>query len=201
MTPMPNITKFCEDCHKLSDSKGWLEPRRTDAQYVNLMISENSEALEDFRAGRGVNEIYYQHEEGGVTVTIDADKVPEETRLKLKPCGIPIEIADTIIRIAQYCGTDELDLEGAMDNASVVDRKDVNEALADATAYLSDAWRSSHQYSQVHGDREAFTFALASAMLTLLNFCTKNEIDIWRWVEVKNAYNATRPQRHGGKKI
>lgn len=53
---------------------------------IALMHSELSEALEEYRNGRAPDEIYF-----------NADK-PD------KPEGIPVELADCVIRIFNFCG-------------------------------------------------------------------------------------------------
>ena len=81
---------------------GWHEERRTFGDFIALMHSELSEALEDHRAGHKPTEIYF---------------APELSPLRLgdrKPCGIPIELADAVIRIADYCGLMGIDLDAAI---------------------------------------------------------------------------------------
>ncbi|MEV2911712.1 hypothetical protein ABNF65_24645, partial [Paenibacillus larvae] len=76
--------------HKNAKEKGWWDGRRSFGDLIALMHSELSEALEEHRDGRHYTEIYY---EGNG-----------------KPCGIPIELADTVIRIFDACGYYGIDL-------------------------------------------------------------------------------------------
>lgn len=65
--------------HANAVSKGWYENPPTFAELLMLVVSEASEALEDYRNGLPVTENHYK--DGG------------------KPCGIPSELADIVIRV------------------------------------------------------------------------------------------------------
>ncbi|SCW87819.1 hypothetical protein SAMN04487970_11032 [Paenibacillus tianmuensis] len=88
-----SIDEFVQAAHDNAIDKGWYEEPRTFGEVIALMHSELSEALEEHRDGRGFREIYYEGE---------------------KPCGIPVELADTVIRIFDTCGYLGIDLEAAI---------------------------------------------------------------------------------------
>ncbi len=133
------IKQLVADSYQNAKDKGWHDPgmEKSVGDDIALMHSELSEALEDFREGRGVREVYYQYKSGGIVVSVSALEAEEMKErgdtTSLKPCGIPIELADVLIRIFDFAGKHGVDLEAA--------------------------------------------------------------------VEKKMAYNATRPHRHGGKKL
>jgi hypothetical protein len=204
MKPMPHMNTFARLCHDASERKGWMNLNRTDAQTINLMVSELSEALEDFRDKHPNTEIYYELPKN-IPNKAPVEEIAAYIIKYKKPCGIPIELADTVIRIGQQCGTYNLDLSGAMDKTrnDVFTRLDLNEAMADATKHLSDAWEWSNQFysGRTTGGGERQVLCFAKATWSILFFCEAANIDIWAAVEEKMNYNETREQLHGGKAI
>jgi hypothetical protein len=76
--------------------KGWWDrPDPNVPEKFALMHSEISKALEDYRNGNGICEIWFEGEGG-------------------KPCGVPTELADTVIRILDFCGRFGINLDAAM---------------------------------------------------------------------------------------
>jgi NTP pyrophosphatase (non-canonical NTP hydrolase) len=94
-----NINKLVEEAHKNAVEHGWWEEERSFGEQIALMHSELSEALEEYRNGKGFNQIYYS----------------EKIYCRDKPEGIPIELADAVIRIFDTCGKYGIDLEKAIE--------------------------------------------------------------------------------------
>lgn len=106
--------------HEINDwcsRKGWNDQLvdRTFGDWCSLFHSEISEAYEDHRDHKKANEIYYElktKELGEVRVnesqlaTILAQIEDAEDKHKVlasvKPCGIPIEMADLVIRVLHF---------------------------------------------------------------------------------------------------
>jgi NTP pyrophosphatase (non-canonical NTP hydrolase) len=88
-----NLNELVKESHETAVEKGWWDTERNFPEQLALMHSEISEVLEDFRKNIPINEIYYE------------DK---------KPCGIPVEFADLLIRVFDTCGRYGIDLENAL---------------------------------------------------------------------------------------
>lgn len=69
----------------------------TDLEDFMLMTTEIVEATEDIRAGKAPDETWYE----------DKKPIP-------KPCGVPSEMADVMIRVLHYCGKKKIDIAKAV---------------------------------------------------------------------------------------
>lgn len=87
------LNELAKEIHENAVSHGWWEEARSFPEIIALVHSELSEALEEYRRNHGVTEVY------GVT----------------KPEGVPIELADAIIRILDYCGYAGIDIVAALE--------------------------------------------------------------------------------------
>lgn len=88
------INNVRDAVHQNAVDHGWHDTKREAGTMFMLMVSEISEALEEYRNGIDPKTIYFK--DG-------------------KPEGIPIELADCIIRILDYCGLEGIDIGEAID--------------------------------------------------------------------------------------
>jgi NTP pyrophosphatase (non-canonical NTP hydrolase) len=89
----------------------------TPGEDIALMHSELSEALEDIRKGESLTKVWYEKSESGKPDTPPSAAGATASRLAArlgKPCGVPSEMADVIIRVLHFCGKHGIDIEGAV---------------------------------------------------------------------------------------
>lgn len=82
-----------ERIYDIAYQHGWYMEERTFGDRIALCHSELSEALEEFRNGHHLSEVRYEHG---------------------KPEGVPIELADVIIRIFDMAEAEGIDISEAI---------------------------------------------------------------------------------------
>jgi NTP pyrophosphatase (non-canonical NTP hydrolase) len=102
------LNLFKDEVHNNAKVHGWWEKERTFGEIIALCHSELSEALEEHRNNKPF--IYC-----GRTEPCHGECCDCELPIGIKkPEGIAIELADCIIRILDYCGKENIDIEEAL---------------------------------------------------------------------------------------
>lgn len=101
------INELVLEAHNAAKEKGWWEKPKSQLECHMLMVSELAEATEEAR--KGTPPIYIDGKDGAVDYVKNSNVTPAG-----KPEGELIELADVIIRIADYCGHKEWNLEDAI---------------------------------------------------------------------------------------
>lgn len=86
----PTLNDMSIEIHSLAREKGWWPENQNIPEKICMIHTELSEAVDEYRKGKGVR-VYYG--ESG------------------KPEGMPVELADAMIRIMDLAGYLGIDLE------------------------------------------------------------------------------------------
>ncbi len=113
------INQLMKKVHETAVEHGWYEEERNFGELIALMHSELSEALEEARSGHNLTQTYYKcksyrkYDCEWYCYDLEICSNPKECK-HAKPCGIPSEFADCIIRILDACGYYGIDIEAAL---------------------------------------------------------------------------------------
>jgi len=91
---LKTISDWQYEAHKLAREKGWWDEDRSIGDLLMLVTCEVAEAFEEYRKGHTPTEVYYSTDKRG----------------NPKPEGIPVELADVVIRIMDFCERYGIDL-------------------------------------------------------------------------------------------
>ena len=208
MNSRHTIEALCIRSDEVARKSGWVDDKNMPSYAIitALFHSELSEALEDYRNNKLVTEVWYECK--GMTFGKDerdrSKEPPGDDPSYWKPCGVPIELADFVIRICQYAGTVKRgkELQETYEHAIVDGACDFAEFLAKAHATVSGSYNSYEWYGIAPSSRPLrYLDCLGEALLHTFAFCDASGIDIWAAIDEKEAYNRTREYRHGGKKV
>jgi hypothetical protein len=176
--------------------KGWWPDgeERSVVEQVNNFHAKIAEAWEEYRAGR--METWYS--EDGVAIRSDAVShcgphviAGRIERGLLKPEGFWVEIADLLIRIADTMGAYGWEYKPM---GGVV--------FTDVPLFVKYLRKMCGSLDNEFDDKWQFMLCVKYAtwiIRTCLKTADSHGVDLLDLCELKMAYNATRPMRHGGK--
>lgn len=107
------IETMVKEAHENAKEKGWWDKVPEVGTSFMLMSTELGEAMEEHRKGMSPTAIYRETDLGNRHPYPPLSS-PDPTALLRKPEGIPIELADVVIRIADFCGYHKIDLAYAI---------------------------------------------------------------------------------------
>ena len=197
MNDVQKITEWSQRIHELALAKGWWQDgieNRSVAEIVANFHGEVSEAWEEYRAGRMTPwYCYTYHDCTPMMVQMRDDPEIWPPSHGEKPEGFWVEIADLCIRLMDSIGAYQWEVGHIRDTRIGLGQK-IPELIADLHKAVSCMILSgSYQWS-----RQAKIYA-SCVIADCISAAKHNGVDLWSLIELKHAYNQTRPMRHGGK--
>jgi hypothetical protein len=224
------IAALCKRSDDNAREKGWYDGEEKDPRpfslHAALVHSELSEALEEWRDHRKLGETYFEaspvdsanHAAEQILAASELENHKKNWQAAnvlydYKPVGIPIEMADVVIRICQRTAGDgallQREFEELARSLSTVSsfrwkKEDLPCLIADVHAAVSMAYlcEVNSRWGAMM-NREGLPSSamgwLANALYLVFEFCKQNELDLWGAIEMKEAFNRARSVRHGGK--
>lgn len=97
------LSDWAKVCNQLAVEKGWWDKPRSFGDIISLCHSELSEALEEERNGKPAHYLEEHERDAGTDEAMPA-----------KPCGRHVELVDCLIRILDYLGSEDADVDALM---------------------------------------------------------------------------------------
>lgn len=199
------LNAWSKRIHENAVAHGWWENERTFAEVVSLFHSELSEALEEFRAKRPM--MYFPCKSTG-NLCVDDRKNENltcgsrhENCRSEKPEGIAVELVDCVIRILDFLGHENINIDDLMKEceqcAIICAKAPLSEAIADLHYLISYSYRS-YNYKSDANERNEYLCVAIGYIRRWLELHGENMEKI---MLIKHEYNRTREYRHGGKAL
>lgn len=207
-----NLNGFLKEAHQNAVDHGFWEDERDITEYMALIHSEWSEALEEYRSSRPM--IWYECNEIEHTTPKPCDPKGEYDCLAYddrdtcphrgkKPEGIAVELIDGCIRI--------LDLFGKFDRAcGSSTMEELKHRIHESNPHLSKDTPlptlvcTLHSLTAKAGDRAAAMTKKATALAPLeaalgmvFFWISENGVDPEKLIIQKHEFNKSRPYKHG----
>jgi len=101
------LNEWAKEIHENAVAHGWWDDERSFGDIVALCHSELSEALEEYRSNRPMAYVFGDNDFMGKPEIIEDATMWGNS----KPEGIATEMIDCIIRILDWCGKENLDVD------------------------------------------------------------------------------------------
>jgi NTP pyrophosphatase (non-canonical NTP hydrolase) len=177
------LNELKHEVHKNNKDKGFYDTPKSVEEVLMLIISELGEACEAHRKGR-----FCKVDLDGVIYQEDFEKYVKDT--------FEDEIADTVIRILDFCGCKDIEIvlpsgkfllhENALNQLFLCVVQICMMYVKDETCETSTATPENR-------------FTIGSILSYIYQVASFQEIDLDEHIKLKLEYNKTRPYKHGKK--
>lgn len=184
------INELIQVAHSQAKAKGFWDKERNTDELLMLIVSECGEALEAHRKGRVARLERYD------TMRLEAGYSVEDNEIDTGNFVLYIkdtfedELADIVIRIADLAGGMDLKLRG-----SIIDQNGTTGNVGDDLLTVTECVVMFGIDKRTKGAWNASW--LESAIGFVSGIASDHNIDLGRHIELKLAYNMTRPALHG----
>ena len=172
------INELIATAHEDAKKAGWWDEERNTGELLMLIVSECGEALEAHRSGKMANLPLYEKLVARTNEINDASYFRDYIKDTFED-----ELADIVIRIADLCGSKGWEMSPA--NRMADGAGNIGEQLLNVVIQV------------VSNRHEPGIIPMNNAMSLVWGIANAHGIDLWRHIELKLAYNLTRPKKHG----
>ena len=193
-----NLSELQKEAHAIAVAHGWWDHERTFGELIALVHSELSEALEAYRQyGDILPRLRRFNQIDGWSTTL-ADEHGGQ------PVGVPSELADVVIRVADMAESYNVGLVSVFPKWSdgyLMPEAPFGEQIAFAHLLLTETYLLFQHGIPLVEDVSAETWeeALCNCVAFIQRMAEHYGIDLEAAIEAKREYNRTRSYRHGGK--
>lgn len=193
---MKDLNQLRDKAYQCAVVHGWHDEDLSDEHFLCLVISELMEAVEADRKGK--------HSKIGMFKEWQGNSIPlsEETRQRrfkedfeayIKG-SVEEELADACIRLLDLAGLRNVDL-----GEVTLDELKCSEGFFDWTFTESIFFLVCNLTNTDFIETHSFGSYLRVALMEIIGFFVKKDIDIFWYIEQKMKYNELRPYKHGDK--
>ncbi|WP_297272435.1 hypothetical protein [uncultured Bacteroides sp.] len=183
---MKNLNSLRDKAYQCAVVHGWHEDNLSNEHFLCLVISELMEAVEADRKGSHADiEAFNKYE----------NRIDFEENFERQIKGsVEEELADACIRLLDLAGLRNVDL-----GEVTLDELKSSEGFFDWTFTESMFFLVCNLTNTDFIETHSFDSYLRVALMEIMGFCVKKDIDIFWHIEQKMKYNELRPFMHGGK--
>ena len=194
-----NLNQLRDKAYQCAVVHGWHEENLSDEHFLCLVISELMEAVEADRKGNHADTKKFNQELDYYTHEMklygeNYDEAYRDTFEYYLKDSVEDELADACIRLLDLAGLRNVDL-GEVD----FDDLKCSEGFFDWTFTESMFFLVCNLTNTDFIETHSFDSYLRVALMEIIGFCVKKDIDIFWYIEQKMKYNELRPFMHGGK--